>query len=146
MQTFRRKTEGKKYEPKHELRRIETTSKDRLYAIPEQPLLFKIDLGNSHAPKKPTPVANIDPAPFHSGSQLNFILTPQLQSQHHNTVPLIAEEDSLRQTTQKPPLSNIKKQSGLTAKTRNSQMLPGCLTTRAKQIDISKQLPISVIV
>jgi len=145
MQTLRRKTEGKKYEHKHDSRRIETTSKDRLNAISEQPLLFKIDLqSNSHAPKKPAPMANIDPVQFHS--KLNFILTPQLQSQHHNTVPLIAEEDSLRQTTQKPPLSNIKKQSSLTAKTRNSQILPGCLTSRAKKIDIPKQLPISVIV
>jgi hypothetical protein len=134
MTTRRRKTEGKKKDK----------CSDPLYdpiciQKQEDSMHFTINLQRNEASSKLQLDKNIDPDAFQSNTKLNFILTPQLQSQHHNTVPLIPDESIF--LDKKPLPTNPKKQSSVSAKTRNSHsgFLLGCLTSRGKKSEVAKQ-------
>ncbi len=137
---MRRKTDSKKKDKSCGLQYDNMLAKKQY----EDSMHFKINLHADTGSAKPQLDKNIDPTTFQSNTKLNFILTPQLQSQQHNTIPLIAD-DSIH--LGKNGNASNKKQSSVTAKTRNtySGFMVGCLTSRGKKSETTTKQYISVI-
>ena len=142
MNSVRRKTDTKKKDRSTALQYESNYAKK----INEDSMHFKINLHADTGSAKPQLDKNIDPNAFQSNTKLNFILTPQLQSQQHNTIPLIPD-DSIHLEKNENIVANPKKQSSITAKTRNtySGIMMGCLTSRGKKSDTTAKQYISVI-